>query len=344
MPDNETKPEEINLESNSSSLEDNVIDATGGNDLESSSLEDNNNQNTPANDPSKNPATLNSKNKPKLKDKLAKFNIYLILFGLVVVVTIVVVVITYLQSQTPIQNSTSLKNQNLTQNSLKQLAANDSTVGAPKQDLNVEANAVFAGRVLISNGLQVAGGEQINGGLGLTSLTVKGTGNFQQLNNSGNLSVNGTTALQGSTTISASLQVNGNANFNGNVSSPQITTNSLQLSGNLNISHHINVTGPSPNSKTLSAIGSGGTATVNGTDTAGNININTGTNPSAGCLITVNFNIPYSSTPYIVVSPIGLASSSLHYYLERNQTSFNVCSGSTPPSQANISFDYFIIG
>ncbi len=344
MPDNETKPEEIDLESNSSSLEDNVIDATGGNDLESSSLEDNNNQNTPANDPSKNPATLNSKNKPKLKDKLAKFNIYLILFGLVVVVTIVVVVITYLQSQTPVQNSTSLKNQNLTQNSLKQLAANDSTVGAPKQDLNVEANAVFAGRVLISNGLQVAGGEQINGGLGLTSLTVKGTGNFQQLNNSGNLSVNGTTALQGSTTISASLQVNGNANFNGNVSSPQITTNSLQLSGNLNISHHINVTGPSPNSKTLSAIGSGGTSTVNGTDTAGNININTGTNPSAGCLITVNFNIPYSSTPYIVVSPIGLASSSLHYYLERNQTSFNVCSGSTPPSQANISFDYFIIG
>ncbi len=344
MPDNETKPEEIDLESNSSSLEDNVIDATGGNGLESSSLENNTNQNSETNDQSKTSSTLNSQNKLKLKDKLAKFNIYLILFGLIVVLTIVVVVITYLQSQTPINNSTSLKNQNLTQNSLNQLAANDSTIGAPKQNLNVEANAVFAGRVLISNGLQVAGGEQINGGLGLTSLTVKGTGNFQQLNNSGNLSVTGNTSLQGSTTISASLQVNGNANFNGNVSSPQITTNSLQLSGNLNLSHHINVIGPSPSSTTLNAIGAGGTTTVNGTDTAGNININTGTNPSAGCLITVNFNLPYSSTPYIVVSPIGLASGSIHYYLERNQTSFNICSGSTPPSQANISFDYFIVG
>lgn len=341
MAENDQNLENTNLESEGASLEDGVIDATGSSNNDT--LDTSNNDLTD-HQTTNSTTTPQAQPKPKLKDKLLKFNIYLILFGLIITLTGVIVTITYLQSQQPVKSQNSFKNQNLTQSSLNQLAANDSTVGAPKQDLNVEANAVFAGKVLISNGLQVAGGVQVNGSLGLTSLKVKGTGDFQQIGDSGNLTVSGTTSLQGSTTISASLQVNGNANFNGHVSSPQITTNSLQLNGDLQLSHHLIVTGPSPSSTSLPSIGQGGTSTVNGTDTAGSININTGTNPSVGCLISINFSIPYSQIPYVIISPIGKDSGGIGYYVNKTSSSFDVCSNSTPPAQANLEFDYLTVG
>jgi len=337
MAENDQNLEENSLESEEN-LEGDVIDATGDN-QKAYNLDNNTSSDHP-----ETKAIQNDSSSKRFKDKLSNLNIYLILFGLIITLTAVIITITYLQSQQPIKNQNSFKTQNLTQNSLNQIAANDASIGTPKQDLNVEANTVFAGKVLISHGLQVAGGVQVNGALNLTSLTVKGTGNFQQLSDSGNLTVSGTTSLQGSTTIASSLQVNGNANFNGQISSPQITTNSLQLNGNLQLTHHLIVSGPSPTSTSLASIGQGGTSTVNGTDTAGSININTGVNPSPGCLININFSTAYSQTPYIIISPVGKDSAGLEYYINKNSSSFEICSNLTPPAQATIEFDYIVIG
>ena len=269
-------------------------------------------------------------------------NIYLILFLLVLLLSGVIITITYLQSKNN-SKQTTLKSQTLTQSTLNQLANNDVSVGAPKQVLNVEANAVFAGKVLISGGLQVAGSTQINGNLILSGITVSGVGTFQQLTASGGLTVSGNTSLQGSTTIAQSLQVNGNTTINGSLSTSSLTTGGLNLSGDLNLGHHLVVSGTSPTAQSNSSLGSGGTTSVNGSDTAGNININTGSNPSVGCLVTINFNKSYATIPYILLTPSSSAASSINYYVSGQTGSFSICDSTTPPAGSRINFDYFVI-
>lgn len=290
--------------------------------------------------------SLNNLNDTKQRERkkfFQTFNIYLILFTLVLLVSGVIITIAYLQNKSS-STPTPLKSQTLTQNTLNQLANSDVSVGAPKQVLNVEANAVFAGKVLISNGLQVAGATQINGTLTLSGITVNGIGTFQQLTANNGLTVTGTTSLQGATTISQNLQVNGNGTFNGSLSAGQFTTNNLNLSGDLALEHHLVVTGTQPKSNYNSALGNGGTGSVNGSDTAGNINLNTGTNPTAGCLITISFTTAFAVTPYVLLTPVGASSAGLAYYINRTSNSFSVCDNTPPPAQANISFDYFVIG
>ncbi len=285
--------------------------------------------------------STSSDDKPK-KKLFQDLNIYLVLFVLILVIAGVVITISYLQSKNNSKQQ-NLKSQTLTQNTLNQLANNDVSVGAPKQVLNVEANAVFAGKVLISGGLQVAGGTQINGGLTLSGITVNGTGTFQQITTNNGLTVTGSTSLQGPTTIAQSLQVNGNATFSGGLSASSLTTGGLNLSGDLNIGHHLVTSGVSPTAQASSNVGSGGTATVNGSDTAGNININTGSNPTAGCLVTISFNKAYSTAPYVILTPSSSDASSINYYVDRQTSSFSVCDSSTPPSSGRIYFDYFVV-
>src|SRR4029077_15019876 len=104
--------------------------------------------------------------------------------------------------------------------------------------------------------------------------------------------------------VAKSLQVNSSGSFSGPLSAPQITTNSLQLNGDLVLTHHISAGGATPSRSNGTALGSGGTSSVSGSDTSGSITINTGSGPGPGCLISVNFAANVNSTAQVSISPV----------------------------------------
>lgn len=291
---------------------------------------------TPAKPPARPP-----RRRWRLPGLFARFNIYTLIFGVIILVAAAVIGAAYLQNQHS-NKSSQLPSQGLSQSALQQLANSDVTVGSNQTVLNVQSSAVFAGQVLIRQGLQVAGNLQLGGTLGLSSLTVAGNSQLGQAAVSRDLSVGGDTAIQGAETVGKSLQVSGNATFSGPLSAPQITTGSLNLSGDLTLSHHLTTSGGTPSRSNGSALGSGGTASVSGSDTAGSITINTGSNPPAGCFVTISFTSAFSSTPHVIVTPIGSAAGGLAYYVNRSSTSFSVCDATTPLGGASFGFDYFV--
>jgi cytoskeletal protein CcmA (bactofilin family) len=270
-----------------------------------------------------------------------RFNIPILLFGLVILIAFGIVIVAYLQSK---KSSTShAQTQSLSQSTLEQLANSDATVGNNQSILNVESSAVFAGQVLVRQNLQVAGNLQIGGTLALSNIAVAGTSQLGQATVNKNLAVAGDTAIQGSATIAKSLQVSSSGTFGGSLSAPQIVTSSLQLNGDLVLTHHISVGGSTPSRTTGSALGSGGSASVSGSDTAGAISINTGGGPAAGCFVTINFTASYTNTPFVQITPIGSSAGGLSYYVNRSATSFSVCDTSPPPAGASFGFDYFVV-
>jgi cytoskeletal protein CcmA (bactofilin family) len=278
---------------------------------------------------------------PFIKRLTQHLNIYLLLFILLLVLAGGIVIATYLASKTA--DKSSVKTQTLTSDTLKQLATNDVTVGQPKQVLNVQSNAVFAGKVLIRDSLEVAGPISVGGALNVPGITVSGNSIFEQLQVNKGLSVAGDTALQGLLSVQRNLTVAGTGTFGGNVSAPQITTNTLQLNGNLSLTRHLAVGGSTPSRTNGNALGGGGTVAVSGSDIGGSININTGSGPSAGCFTTVTFTTRYNSTPRVNVTPVGSAAGSIGYYIERNNSSFSVCANQAAPANTSFGFDYFIV-
>jgi len=282
--------------------------------------------------------------KPKgFKAVLKRFNVYFLLFLLVVVIVVAVSVVSYLNSKkapkTPTITSTTL-----TADALKQLANSDATVGDSGQTLTVQGNAIFSGQVLIQKDLNVAGTIRLGKELQVPQLTVSGNTNLAdtQINT---LQVATGSTFQGTVTIQHDLNVGGATSFSGPVTAGQITVTKLIMSGNaqLSIPNHIAFTGASPTrSANAGVLGGGGSASVNGSDTSGTANINTGNGPTSGCFITITFNKAYTSTPHVLVTPVESGAGQMSWYVTRTTTSFNICSASTPPANQAFAFDYFV--
>lgn len=282
-----------------------------------------------------------SPKKGRLHGLLGRLNIFLLLFIFVLVLAGVVVTVVYITSRN--SNKPSVKTQSLTEDTLRQLANSDVTVGQPKQILSVQSNAIFAGKVLINDSLEVAGGLRVGSNLSLPGINVSGNSTFDQVQISKSLSVASDVAIQGSITSQKGLSVAGGGSFGGALSAPQITANSLQLNGDLTLTHHITIGGATPSRSNGGALGSGGTTSVSGSDSAGSININTGAAAGAGCFITVNFTKAFHATPHVLLTPVGSGAAGLAYYVNRTTTNFSVCTTSTPPSGTSFGFDYFIL-
>jgi cytoskeletal protein CcmA (bactofilin family) len=278
-----------------------------------------------------------------VKHILQRFNVYLLLFAFILLIAGVIIIIAYFQSKKASTTST-LKTQELTQATLNQVANSDASVGSSQQVLNVQSSAVFAGKVLVRQNLEVAGSLQIGGTVGLTDLTVSGSTQLGQTQISKNLSVSGDTAVQGAATINKGLQVSGTANFSGPLSAPQITTSSFNLNSDLTLTRHIIAGGGNPGRSNGPALGAGGTASVSGSDTAGSVSINTGSSPPAGCFVTINFTQKYNNTPHVLLTPVGPGAGGLPYYVTRTTTSFSICNAASPPSGTSFGFDYFVTG
>jgi hypothetical protein len=272
------------------------------------------------------------------------FNIYLLLFALLVIVSVIVFIVAYLNSKDNKTTGSTAAVQELTQKDLSDLASGDAKIGDPKYILNVQSDAIFAGSALVRKDLNVAGNLQLGQALNVGNVTVSGTGNFNtvQINT---LAVAGAAAIQGKLSSQSDVVFARGLNVGGTITAGSITTSSLTLggNGNLNLNNHINATGPTPGRSQGGAVGSGGSTSINGSDIAGTLTVNTGTNPGAGCFATINFVQRFSGTPHVIVSPIGSAAAQVQYYATKSATGFSVCAANTPPASQSFSFDYFVI-
>lgn len=278
-----------------------------------------------------------------IKRILRKVNVYLLIFILLVVVGGAIALVNYLNSQkAPV--TPDVASQQLSADALKQLNNTDASVGNSSQTLTIQGNAIITGQTLTRGNLNVAGNFQSGGGITAPTLTIAGAANLgaTQINS---LQVATTLAVQGATTV-ADLNVAGASSFSGAMTASQITVTRLILSGNasLTIPNHIAFTGPSP-TRTISnaaVLGNGGTMSVNGSDTSGTININTGSSTVAGCFARINFAQTYTNQPHVIVSPIGAAAGQTQFYTDRSNTGFSICTYNAAPPNQTFGYDFFV--
>lgn len=282
------------------------------------------------------------KKPPLLKRLWQKFNIYLLLFILIILIAVGVTIGLFMKDQkVKQQNQSVINSQSLSDSTLKQLANSDVTVGNSKQVLKVESNAIFSGSVLVRNDLEVAGTIKVGGELQLPGITVSGSSRFNQLQ-ADNLTIGSNATVQGTFIAKKGITVTGNSSFD-SLSAAQITTNTFQLNGELRLTNHITAGGPTPGVGRGNAVGNGGTASVSGSDTTGSIVINTGSNTGAGCFATVTFARKYNSTPHVIITPIGSGAAGISYYVNRSSSEFSVCTTSPAPSGQTFGFDYIVL-
>lgn len=267
-------------------------------------------------------------------------NIYFIIF-LVLLAAAGVTTFVSLKSNDnkPKQNKT----QSLTDKQIAELRGSTTIVGDAQQTLDIQGNSIFEGQVLMRNNLDVAGSIKVGGSLSLPAITVGGSSSFGQIRVNQTLSVNGNTTLQGQLSVQKALSVAGSATIGGSLSANQLNVSTLRLTGDLVIARHITLGGGAPSRSGGPALGAGGTVSVNGTDTAGTVTINTGGGPPAGCFVTINFTQKFNTTPHVVISPSNSNAGSLNYYTNRSNINFSICTANGPSSSRTYIFDYIII-
>lgn len=265
-------------------------------------------------------------------------NVYMLLFLLLLVVAGLAIFISY-QSSKKEAAKTDIKVEKLSEKDLAAIQNSTTTVGDAKSVLNVESNAVFNGRVLIRDSLDVAGTIKVGGALALPGITVSGTSQFDEVKVN-NMSISGNATVLGQLSVQKSLLVSGGATFGGPLAAPQLNIDNLQINKDLVLNRHIAAGGVTPGLVFGSALGAGGTASVNGSDTAGTLTVNTGGSPTAGCFATINFSQKFNSTPHIAVSPVGASAGSLNYYINRTSSSLSICTASAAPASSSFGFDY----
>lgn len=277
------------------------------------------------------------------KRLLKKINVYILFFLLLVIIGGAVTIVSYLNSQkTP--PAPNISSQGLSEDTLKQLANNDATVGNASQTLTIQGSAVIAGQTLMRGNLNVAGNLQTGGSIRGPSLTISGPSNLNDTQAT-KLQVEGDLTVQGSTTLS-DLNVSNGASFGGAIKASQLTVSKLILGGNasLQVPNHISFPGPTPGRSVNSGVlGSGGSVSINGSDSAGTVNINTGNSPQAGCFTRITFRQAFSNQPHVIISPVGSAAGRTQYYVDRDKAGFSICASSPAPANKAFAFDYFVI-
>lgn len=287
------------------------------------------------------PDSDNPPPKPPLWQRILGYSHrYVILLILLLLVVGAIIVIAVKSS--PDNSKKNQQAQTLTDSQIAQLKGSTTLVGDSQQLLDVQSSSVFEGPVLLRKDLEVAGTVKVGGSLDLPAITVGGSSSFGELEVSKNLTVAGTTTLQG-VSVRGSLTVAGPASFSSSLSVGQLAVTNLQLNGDLSLNRHVLVSGGVPGKTNGSALGSGGTASVNGADSGGTVTINTGGSASNGCYVTIRFVHAYAKTPHVVISPSNSSAANLAYYTNRNTGSFSICSVSGRSNSTTYIFDYYVI-
>ena len=248
----------------------------------------------------------------------------------------------------------------LSSDTLSQLGVNREPAGEATE-LTVGPNSTFRGNVDIGKDVSIGGNLQLNsafvanearltnlqaGEVQLEELNVNGDGTFSTLSLRQDLTVVGTSRLQGQlvvsglATINNSLNVAGNLAVGGTLSARTFEANNLTSGDRLTVGGHIITRGNAPGVSRGGAVGSNGTVSISGSDTAGTVAVNIGVGASAGVLASVSFVRNYDATPRVVVTPIGRSVPGL--YVNRTAAGFTI-STSGALSPGGYAFDYIIM-
>ncbi len=259
---------------------------------------------------------------------------------MVIIAAIMIVAAAFMiNKKQPVKKVTT---KSLTSEQLSQLQGPTTIVGDANQTLDIQSNAVFEGAILARKNLDVAGSLKVGGELTLPSIAINGNGSIGKLQVNDTLGVAGETTFQSTVTLQKNLTVQGSANF-GSLSTGTLSVSSLQLTGDLIVAKHLVGSGGVPGRTNGTALGSGGTVGINGSDTAGTVSINTGSSPPAGCFTTISFASKFASTPHVVISASNSSAGSLEYYTNRSATGFSICTASVPSASTTYLFDYIVV-
>jgi len=232
---------------------------------------------------------------------------------------------------------------------LNKLGINRSVIGNSGVELVVAPDAQFKGKLAVAGDTSISGAVVLNskfkasegnvaqlqaGNTALAQLNVNGKSTLSDLNLRKNLVVTGITHLQGPSTFSQAVAINNSLTITGN----------LVIGGKLTVStfsvRHFGSTGSTPNVGKGSDIGSNGTVSISGNDTAGTVVANTGVGGGSGTLVNVAFNSQYSSAPKVVISPVGVGGSFYVTNITVGGFSIGISSNLSP---GQYKFNYIVI-
>lgn len=291
------------------------------------------------------PADKPSKNKSwdslKARANTGASIISLFLFLLGVGVTIGYL---YAQSKKPAAQTKAPTIQTLSPQDIEKLNEIGANLGTSGQKLNVGADALFRGKADVTGDLTVGGKLNANGPVTLSQLNI--TGNTaasglnvgSNLNVTGNATFGGTLAVNKLTTINSNLTVSGNASV-GALTATSIAVRNITISGPLTVSHLVSQ-GTAPSIAAIS-VGAGGTVSISGNDTTGQVNINTGTSPGTA-LAQITFRAAYSGTVHVQLTPLTSDAATSGYYVTPTSTGFQV-HAAAPPSGRTLQFDFLVM-
>ena len=290
-------------------------------------------------------AAIKAGQKKSFGDRVLKFtkgtNLYLLGFGVIIAIAGFVTFVAITSDNTG-DAGLSITGNDLSQEALDELLKTDTNVGSVTETLTVEANAIFNGKVLVKDSLDVAGALNIGGTLALSGLSVSGNTSLQDAGLSGSLSVGGNTNISGTTTIESGLTVAGDVSIGGTLSAGSLNVESIQFSNDLQILRHIDTGGSTPSISRGTAIGGAGTTSISGTDASGTVTINTGGGVTSGAMANITFANAYGQTPHVIISPVGSTSGSINYYATRTSTGFTIGTASAPSASTTYIFDYWV--
>lgn len=252
----------------------------------------------------------------------------------------------YAQTRKPVATTPKTTISNLTPAEIAKLGEIGSNLGSSGQTLNIGANALLRGKVDIGGDLSIGGHLNANGPVTLSQLNITGTTAATGLNVGSNLNVTGNTTLQQGlsvgqlATFAGGINVGGSASFNA-INTTSLAVHTISISGPLTIGHLV-TQGPVPTITSGTAVGSGGTVSISGNDTAGTVNFNIGSSPPAGVLGTITFRASFTSTVHVQLTPLTGAAASTPAYVTRTTGGFQVHTDSPPPGGVGLSYDFLV--
>ena len=277
----------------------------------------------------------------KVQGITGRFNIYMLLFILIMLLAGIATFASFRASKNA-ANQSNITGQTLSAEDLKNLNNNSTTVGDSKETLTIASNAVFNGRVLVRDSLDVAGTIRVGGALSLPGITVSGTSAFENVQVGNNLSVAGNAAVQGTLTVQKNLSVGGGATFAGTISAPTLSVDQLVLNQDLQINRHIETGGATPRLSSMNP-GGGGTVSISGTDTSGTVSVAFGFG-SGGGLARITFANRFNQIPHVVISPVGRQCAGLRSYVDEiSTTSFVIGIDGSGAAGSRCSFNYIVL-
>lgn len=248
----------------------------------------------------------------------------------------------------------------LSSEALSQLGMSKTAVNNAGTELVIGPDSKFNGSVTMGSQVNIAGELNLNSTLSAADaklaklqandvqfdqFNVSGDGTLSSLNLRKDLIVAGTTNFQGAVSMAQLLTVNNNANIagslavGGSLSVRNFQASSLVSDTTLTIGGHIITRGNAPRVSAGGGAGSNGTASVSGNDASGTIAVNVGAGSGGGLLVSLSFTNAYSSTPHVVITPVGRYA---NVYVNRTASGFTISAeGSLAPG--GYAFDYMVM-